>query len=70
MIKLTADVTLTQHRCFECGRHWAFEDYGAGLLACPRCARAKVEAAEARASVAERSARAYKAAAKRARGKR
>lgn len=36
-LKLTHDIELTVHRCFECGRFWAAESGLVSGVDCPRC---------------------------------
>jgi len=64
-LEITPKVLLEVIRCWECGRWWALEKGIAGT--CPSCAERKIKAANGRADAAERSARASRGAATRAR---
>jgi PHP family Zn ribbon phosphoesterase len=60
---------LVEHRCYECGRHWAVESLRSHEAICPVCAGEQVMAANRRVDVLERSNRSLKASAKKARGR-
>jgi DNA-directed RNA polymerase subunit RPC12/RpoP len=55
-VKIVREVELTEHRCYECGRWWAFES-AIGNVNCPACSERLIASANERASQAERSMR-------------
>lgn len=51
-LTITEPVELTQHRCYQCGRWWAYERFAASMPDCPVCSQRVID--RQRTSIEER----------------